>query len=64
MASWFKAWLGYGFGAGAAKAIFGESRAAAPAPVHEQTEAEIRADEARYDEDARRLAAEDAAKKG
>jgi hypothetical protein len=62
--SWFGAWLGYGFGRGAAKAIFGESRAAdARPPIRQQTEAEIRADEKRFDEDAKRLDAEDLAAK-
>lgn len=62
--SWFKAWLGYGLGRGAVKAIFGEDRPeAARPPIRQQTEAEIRADEARYDEDAKRLAAEDEAAK-
>ena len=67
MAGWLQRWFGYGLGAGAAKAILGESRpeGSAPArePIRQQTEAEIRADEKRYDEDARRLDAEDAAKK-
>jgi hypothetical protein len=58
--SWFTAWLGYGFARGAAKAIFGEDRpATARPPIRQQTEAEIRADEKRYDEDAKRLDAED-----
>jgi len=62
--SWFKAWFGYGLGAGAAKVIFGEDKPEAErAPIRQQTEAEIRADEKRYDEDARRLDAEDAAAK-
>ena len=62
--SWFTAWLGYGFGRGAAKAVFGEDRPAAErAPIRQQTEAEIRADEKRYDEDAKRLDADDAARK-
>ena len=63
--SWFKAWLGYGFGRRVAKAIFDEDAPeAARPPIREQTEAEIRADEKRYDEDAKRLdAADEAAKK-
>ncbi len=67
MAGWLVDWLAYGFGAGAAKAILGDRRpksSAADGPIRQQTEAEIRADEKRYDEDARRLDAEDAAKKG
>ena len=63
--SWFRAWLGYGLGRGAAKAIFGEDKPeAARPPIRQQTEEEIRADEKRYDEDAKRLdAADEAAKK-
>jgi hypothetical protein len=61
--SWFTGWFGYGLGAGAAKEIFGETKAAPEAPIRQRTEAEIRADEARYDDDAKRLAAEDAAAK-
>jgi hypothetical protein len=61
--SWFKEWFGYGLGAGAAKAIFGEHKPAAGEPVRQQTEEEIRADEKRYDEEAKRLDAEDAAAK-
>jgi hypothetical protein len=64
---WLQNWFGYGLGAGTAKAIFGERRKDDPAkarePIRQQTEAEIRADEKRYDEDARRLDAEDAGKK-
>jgi hypothetical protein len=62
--SWFNAWFGYGLGRGAARAVFGEhpDRAAQP-PIRQQTESEIVADEKRYDEDARRLAAEDEAAK-
>jgi len=65
--SWLQSWFGYGFGVGAAKAVFGEppkgASASACEPIRQQTEAEIRADEKRYDEDARRLAAEDAVTK-
>jgi hypothetical protein len=60
---WFTGWFGYGLGAGAAKAIFGEKRSTAGGPVRNMTEAEIRADEKRFDEDAKRLDAEDAAAK-
>ncbi len=49
--SWLSNWFGYGLGAGAAKAIFGEppSRGsdAGRWPIRQQTEAEIRADEKR-----------------
>jgi hypothetical protein len=63
--SWLGAWFGYGFGKEAARAIFGEERRpdAAQPPIRQQTEAEIRADERRYDEDAKRLDEEDAAAK-
>ncbi len=60
--SWFTAWFGYGLGAGAAKEILG-TKEAPNDPVRHQTEAQIRADEARYDEDAKRLDAEDAVAK-
>jgi len=66
MSSWFKGWFGYGLGAGVAKALFGDGqpeRAVAGGPIRHQTEAEIRADEKRYEEDARRLDAEDEARK-
>ena len=60
--SWFKAWLGYDLGRRATKAIFGEDKPeAARPPIRQQTEADIRADEKRYDEDAKRLDAEDEA---
>ncbi|WP_437714529.1 hypothetical protein WMF45_50105 [Sorangium sp. So ce448] len=62
--SWFTAWFGYGLGRGAAKAIFSEDKPeAVRPPIREQTEAEIRADEKRYDEDAKRLDREDKAAK-
>jgi hypothetical protein len=62
--SWLAAWLGYGLGAGAARALFGEEgKNAARAPIRQQTEEEIRADEERFDEEARRLDEEDAAAK-
>jgi hypothetical protein len=57
--SWLDTWFGYGLGRGAAEAVFGEHRAeAAQPPIRRQTESEILADERRYDEDARRLAAQ------
>jgi len=63
----FNRWFGYGLGAGAANAVFGgglpEAGGEARGPIRMRTEAEIRADEKRYDEDARRLDAEDAARK-
>jgi hypothetical protein len=60
--SWFGRAFGYGFGAAAGRAIFGEERsdsAAPSAPVRSMTEAQIQADEKRFDEDAKRLEAED-----
>jgi hypothetical protein len=66
MSNWFGRWFGYGLGAAAGKAIFGEeSRSEAPkAPIRQQTEAEIRADEKRYDAEAKMLEAQTAAEKG
>ena len=65
--SWFASWFGYGLGAATAKVLFGEGRSSrdAPArrPIKQQTEAEIVADEKRYDEDEKRLDDEDAAAK-
>jgi hypothetical protein len=60
---WFKQWFGYGLGAGVARTIFGEEHREPGGPIRHQTEEQIRADERRYDEDARRLEAEDAAVK-
>jgi hypothetical protein len=60
--SWLTGWIGYR----AARSLFadGTSRRA-PEPVRNQTEEEIRADEKRFDADAKRLAAEDdAARRG
>jgi hypothetical protein len=62
--SWLEAWFGYGFAAEAARALYGEDTPKAPrAPIRQETEAEIRADERRYDEEAKRLDDEDAAAK-
>ncbi len=62
MLDWFNGWFGYGLGRGISKAIFGEKgsegREAPKAPIRQQSEAEIQADEKRYDEDAKRLDAE------
>jgi len=64
MASSFGGWFGYGFGAAVGKAFFGdggrETREKRAEPIHQQTEAEILADEKRYDEEAKRLEAEKA----
>lgn len=61
--SWFDTWFAYGLGRGAAKAVLGEDhqQEAARPPIRPQTEEEIRADEKRYAEDAKRLDAEDEA---
>jgi hypothetical protein len=62
--SWLNAWFGRGFVAEAARALYGEDEPKAPrAPIRQETEEEIRADERRYDEDAKRLDDEDAAAK-
>ena len=60
---WLRSWFGYGLGAGVAKTIFGEPKTAPGGPILHQTEEQIRADEKRFDEDARRLDAQDAAAK-
>lgn len=57
-----QSWFGYGLGVGVVKAIFGE-REEARAPIREQTEEEILADEKRFAEDEKRLDAADAAAK-
>lgn len=59
MSSWFTRSFGYGLGAAVGRAIFGEERDKSRAPVRQQTEEEIRADEKRYDEEAKRYEAED-----
>ena len=58
MSTWFGRWFGYGLGAAAGEAIFGDDRRSdsrVRAPIRAQTEEEIRADEKRYDEDEKRL---------
>ena len=55
--------FGYGLGSGAAKAILRETKAASGNLLRQQTEVQIRADEARNDEDAKRLDVLDAAAK-
>ena len=62
MSSWFKAAFGYGLGSAVGRAIFGdggEKRREVRAPIRQQTEEEIRADEKRYDEEAKRWEAAD-----
>lgn len=65
MASWFGRWFGYGLGAAAGKAIFGEDRRseAPKPPIRAQTEEEIRADEKRFDAEAKMLEAQTAAER-
>jgi hypothetical protein len=63
--SWF-GWLAYGFGRSAGKAILengDEDAGPSGEPVQQQTEAEIREAERRYDEEAKRYAEEDAARR-
>jgi hypothetical protein len=59
MSSWFTRSIGYGIGAAVGRAIFGEDREKNREPIRQQTEEEIRADEKRYDEEAKRYEAED-----
>jgi hypothetical protein len=67
MSSWFGRWFAYGLGRAAGKAIFDENdgndgeRRAPAEPIRQQTEEEIREAERRYDEEAKRYAAEDEA---
>lgn len=65
MSSWIATAFGYGLGVSAGRAIFGDDRprkrAPANEPVRHQTEAEILADEKRYEEEERQLDAADAA---
>lgn len=58
MSSWFGRWFGYGMGAAAGNAIFGEETRLRREPIREQTEEEILADEERFDADERRLEAD------
>ncbi len=64
MSNLFGQWFAYGFGAAVGKAIFsegrGDGRARTAGPIRQQTEEEILADEKRYDEEEKRLDAEDA----
>lgn len=63
MSSWFTRAFGYGLGAAVGRAIFGEDREKNKEPIRQQTEEEIRADEKRYEEDAKRYDAEERARK-
>ncbi len=66
MSTWFGRWFGYGLGAAAGEAIFGDDRRSdsrVRAPIRAQTEEEIRADEKRYDEEAKLLEAQTAAER-
>lgn len=65
MATWFGRWFSYGLGAGVARALFGDDRRRGqgdpprpPEPIRHQTEEEIRADEARFAEDEKRIEAQ------
>lgn len=59
MSSWFTRAFGYGLGASVGRALFGEGererRPEPREPIRQQTEAEIRADEKRYDAEAKAL---------
>jgi hypothetical protein len=63
MGSYLGGWFGYGLGRSIGAALFGEkpnkSDLQPDAPIREQTEEEILADEKRYDEEAKRLDEED-----
>ena len=64
MSSWFGRWFAYGLGKAAGKVIFGDERderRGPREPIRNQTEAEILADEKRFDEDAKRIEAQAAA---
>lgn len=68
MVGWFEYWFGHDLYA-RVKALYGYG-GRRPAdgdadrwPIHPKTEEEIRADERRFNEDARRLDAEDAARR-
>ena len=60
MSSWFTRSFGYGLGTAVGRAIFGEDREEKNRePIRQKTEEEIRADEKRYDEEAKQYEAED-----
>jgi len=64
MSSWLGRWFAYGLGRAAGEAILRDDAERGPAadePIRQQTEAEIREAERRYDEEAKRFAAEDEA---
>jgi hypothetical protein len=62
MSSLFERSFGYGLGTAVGKALFGDPeedlRKQPRQPIRRQTEEEFRADEERYDEEAKRLEAE------
>jgi hypothetical protein len=62
MSSWLQRSFGYGLRAAVGRAIFGDggdqNREKAREPIGQQTEEEIRADERRYEEEAKRYEAE------
>ncbi len=62
MSSYLGGWFSYGLGKAIGSALFGEKKNSdfeAGGPIRQQTEEEIRADEKRYDEEAKRLDEED-----
>jgi len=60
MSSFWGGWFAYGVGRSAGRALLGEQPAfRSSAPIRSMTEEEIRADEERFEEDARRLDEED-----
>lgn len=63
--SWFSKAFGYGLGVAAGRAIFGdddrEKRGAPREPVKPKTEAEIQADEERFDAEEKKLDEQEAA---
>jgi hypothetical protein len=58
--SYLGGWFSYGLGRSVGSALFGEAKNSSnDAPIRSMTEEEIKADEARFDEEARRLDEED-----
>lgn len=66
MVGWFEYWFGHDLYMKLARTLYGGRRPADEDahrwPIRPKTEEEIRADEKRFDEEARRLDAEDAAR--
>jgi hypothetical protein len=64
--SWFTAWFGYGLGKAAGESLFGYGKPSGSppsTPIRMMTEAEIRADEVRFTEEAKRLDDDEARKR-